>query len=303
VESDGIVVHTLDHSTDTSTLIIRRLVALTAILLPFVWLYGRVLFGLIGQWTTDENYSHGFLVVPLAACFAWERRHALATAVARPSVLGLLVVAVSLLVFVTGTLGAELFLTRVSIIGVLAGLVLFLCGPTHLRIVALPLAFLVLMVPLPSILFNQIAFPLQLVASNMGEGIIAAAGIPVLRDGNILQLPSRTLEVAEACSGIRSLISLLMLSILLGYFTERRIGRRLALAVATIPLAIVANAIRVAGTGLASEWISPAAADGFFHTFSGWLMFMVTCAGLLALQQVLPSHRRREPAARLAVGL
>lgn len=300
--NDGIAVHTHDHATDVPALRIRPFLALSGIVLPLIWVYSRTLLGLIGQWTSDDNYSHGFLVVPLATYFVWERRGALATAVARPSGLGLVAFALSLLMFVIGTLGAELFLTRVSLIGVLAGTVLLLYGPTHLRIAAFPLAFLLLMVPLPAIVFNQIAFPLQLVASNAGEWVIATAGVPVLRDGNILQLPSRTLEVAEACSGIRSLISLLMLSILLGYFTERRIWRRLMLAVATIPLAIVANAIRVAGTGLASEWISPAAADGFFHTFSGWLMFLVTCAGLLAIHNLLPRGRPRASASRLVVG-
>ena len=299
--NDGIAVHTHNHPTDVSTRLIRHLLALTAIVLPLVWLYRHTLFGLLSQWASDDNYSHGFVVVPLAAFFVWERRQALAAAVARPSVVGLLTIALSLLLFVTGALGAELFLTRVSLIGVLAGTVLLLYGPTHLRILAFPLGFLLLMVPLPAIVFNQIAFPLQLLASNAGEWVIATAGVPVLRDGNILQLPSRTLEVAEACSGIRSLISLLMLSILLGYFTERRLWRRLILAVATIPLAIVANAIRVAGTGLASEWISSDAADGFFHTFSGWLMFLVTCAGLLAIQKALPRGRLRTPTSRLAL--
>jgi exosortase len=301
--NDGIAVHTHHRPAVVSAILIPRLLAYTAILLPLVWLYRGTLLGLFNQWASDDNYSHGFVVVPLAVFFVWERRQALAEAVARPSVFGLLTIALGLLLFVTGTLGAELFLTRVSLIGVLAGVVLLLYGHTHLRIVAFPLAFLLLMVPLPAIVFNQIAFPLQLAASNAGEWVIATAGVPVLRDGNILQLPSRTLEVAEACSGIRSLISLLMLSILLGYFTERRLSRRLMLAVATIPLAIVANAIRVAGTGLASEWISPAAADGFFHTFSGWLMFLVTCAVLFLIQRALPCDRRRAPAQRVAMGL
>jgi exosortase/archaeosortase family protein len=142
-----------------------------------------------------------------------------------------------------------------SLIGVIAGTVLFVWGTRHSRILAFPIAFLLLMVPLPVILFNQIAFPLQLVASHLGETVIAAAGVPVLREGNVLQLPTRTLVVAEACSGIRSLVSLTMLGIELGYFTERRTPERIALAVAALPIAIVANAARVAGTGLASEWM------------------------------------------------
>ena len=250
-------------------------------------LYAGTLSSLVRQWQSDDNYSHGFFVIPLALYFAWERRGALAAAPPRPALTGLVIVAGSLLVWAAGLLGAELFLTRVSLIGVLAGSVLFIWGWRHLRILSFPILFLLLMIPLPSIIFNQLAFPLQLFASQVGEQVITTAGVPVLRDGNILQLPSKTLEVAEACSGIRSLVSLLMLAIVLGYFTEKRIGARVAIALASIPIAIAANAARVAGTGLASEWVSPAAADGFFHTFSGWLVFVVAFAGLLLVQQVI----------------
>jgi exosortase len=239
-------------------------------------------------------------VLPLALYFAWERRAALRDAAVRPSLFGLITIAGSLLLLVAGSLGAELFLTRVSLIGLVAGTVLFVWGTRHFRILAFPIAFLLLMVPLPAIVFNQIAFPLQLLASHAGETVIAAAGVPVLREGNVLQLPGRTLEVAEACSGIRSLVSLTMLGIVLGYFTERRTPERIVLAVAALPIAIVANASRVAGTGLASEWISPAAADGFFHTFSGWLMFVVAFGCLLLVQQAMAWARAWRPRPRRA---
>ena len=265
-----------------------------------LWLYGGVLAALIRQWSSDDNYSHGFFVIPLAAFFAWERRERLLAAPRHPSAAGLALVAVSLLVFTAGIFGAELFLTRVSLIGVLAGCILFIWGRDQFRTLLFPLAFLLLMVPLPAIVFNQIAFPLQLLASQAGESVIAAAGIPVLREGNVLHLPARTLEVAEACSGIRSLVSLLMLAIVLGYFTESRLWPRVLIAVAAVPIAIVANASRVAGTGLAAEWVSPAAADGFFHTFSGWLMFVVAFAGLLLFQQALAWLRALRPRTRPA---
>ena len=269
----------------------RTFVIPLALLIAIGITYFDVLVALVRQWSTDDNYSHGYFVLPLALYFAWERRHALSAAIRTPSWVGLAVVTGSMLVYLAGVLGAELFLTRISLIGVIAGTVLFLLGSAHLRILAFPIAFLLLMIPLPAIVFNQIAFPLQLLASQMGEAVIATAGVPVLRDGNILHLPSRSLEVVEACSGIRSLISLLMLAIVLGYFTERRIGNRIAIALAAIPLAIVANATRVAGTGLAAEWVSPAVADGFFHTFSGWLMFVVATAGLVLMQRALARVR------------
>lgn len=262
--------------------------------------YAGVLSSLVRQWSNDDNYSHGFFVLPLAVYFAWERRDALATAVRRPSSIGLILILGSLVVYTAGLLGAELFLTRVSIIGVIGGSVLFVWGWNHFRILLFPTLFLLLMVPLPSIIFNQMAFPLQLLASEVGEAVITTAGIPVLRDGNVLQLPSQTLEVAEACSGIRSLVSLVMLAIVLGYFTERRTGARLLIALAAVPIAIIANAARVAGTGLAAEWVSPAAAEGFFHTFSGWLMFVVAFAGLLLIQRIVSSVRARTTAPALA---
>jgi exosortase len=272
-----------------------RSVAIACVLAAaVVWVFGGILSSLARQWASDDNYSHGFFVVPLALFFAWERRAALLEAPHRPSVFGLFLIAGSLVVLLAGLLGAELFLTRVSFVGVLAGITLFVWGRGHFRILAFPIAFLLLMIPLPAIVFNQLAFPLQLLASRAGEAVIGLAGIPVLREGNVLQLPTRTLEIVEACSGIRSLVSLITLAVVLGYFTERRTGARVLIALAAIPIAILANAARVAGTGLASELISPAAADGFFHTFSGWLMFVFAFAGLLAVQRAIA---RRDPLA------
>ena len=273
----------------------RTAVAVALLGVALAWVYGGVFSGLVRQWSTDDNYSHGFFVIPLAVFFAWERREALTSSPRRPSVAGLFLILASLIVFVAGTFGAELFLTRVSLIGVLAGAILFVWGRDQFRALLFPVAFLLRMVPLPAIIFNQVAFPLQLVASQAGESVIAAAGIPVLREGNVLHLPARTLEVAEACSGIRSLVSLLMLGIVLGYFTEKRTSARVLIALAAVPIAIIANASRVAGTGLAAEWISPAAADGFFHTFSGWLMFVVAFAGLLLFQRALAAVRTWQP--------
>lgn len=265
--------------------------AVTALAAALVWLYGRVAAGLVTQWGADDNYTHGFLVIPLAAYFVYERRRELANARLRPSAAGLLVLAAGLLCFAVGQLSAELFLTRVSIIVVLGGIVLFVAGTQHLRLLAFPLAFLLLMVPLPAILFNYISFPLQTLAAQLGASAISAGGVPVLREGNMLLLPGRALEVAEACSGIRSLISLLMFAIVFAYFSEPRAPRRVLIALAAIPIAVLVNAARVAGTGLATYWISPAAADGFFHSFSGWLMFLLAIGALVACQRLLEAAR------------
>jgi len=269
----------------------RHVAAALLLCAGVVWLHGDTLSSLVWQWAGDDDYSHGFFVVPLAVFFAWERRRALLSAPSRPSVWGLLLLGASLAVFLGGILGAELFLTRVSLIGVIGGAILFVWGRDHFRTLLFPLAFLLLMVPLPAIVFNQLAFPLQLLASRVGETAIAAAGIPVLREGNVLHLANTNLEVAEACSGIRSLVSLLMLAIVLGYFTEPRTPARIAIALSAVPIAILANASRVAGTGMASHWLGPGAAEGFFHTFSGWLMFVVAFAGLMAAQRLIARIR------------
>jgi exosortase len=251
------------------------------------WLYFDVAVRLVAAWSTDGNYSHGFLILPLALYFAYERRDRLRAAPRRPTtVAGLLVVAASLVLLCAGTLGSEFFLTRLSMIGTLAGGVLYLMGPAHLRILAFPLAFLLLMIPIPAIIFNQIAFPLQLIASRFGEFVVSLAGVPVLREGNVIVLASSTLEVAEACSGIRSLVSLLSLGIVFGYFTDSRTAVRVQLALVTIPIAIVANGLRVAGTGIAAHHFGSAAAEGFFHTFSGWLLFVTALMMLLAVFQI-----------------
>jgi exosortase len=258
----------------------------------FAVLYRNVAVELIRAWSTDDNYSHGFLIVPVAAYLTWERRARLSAEPLRPAPIGLAVVLASLAMLVIGTLGAELFLTRVSMVGVVAGGILFLCGWAWLRVMAFPVAFLLLMIPLPAIVFNQIAFPLQLLASQAGAAAVSALGIPVLREGNLIVLSYTTLEVAEACSGIRSLVSLITLGVLYGYFIDPRMSVRLALLVSTIPVAILANAIRVAGTGIAAEYLGAESAEGFFHGFSGWAVFLVACTALIGIHHLLLTSMR-----------
>lgn len=253
----------------------------------FVLLYWRVIAKLVEAWSTDDNYSHGFFIVPLALYFAWERRHRFRSVPANPSMFGLVVVLGSMLVLAAGLVGAELFTTRISLLGTLAGIVLFLFGWGRLRVLAFPLAFLLLMIPLPAIVFNQIAFPLQLTASQVGEFAMTAAHVPVLREGNVLILANTTLEVAEACSGIRSLVSLLTLGIVFGYFADSRAWVRTLIALSTVPVAILSNGVRVAGTGIAAHRFGPAAAEGFFHEFSGWALFAVAFLMILGLQRLL----------------
>lgn len=265
----------------------RPTLAVAIVLVALAAAYHDVVAGLVRQWNTDDNYSHGFVVLPLALWFAWDRRAKLRALPTTPSLAGLFVIVASLGLLVVGVLGSELFLSRLSLIGVIAGLVLYLGGWPHLRVLAFPIAFLLLAIPLPAIIFNRIAFPLQLLASRAGATALEWAQVPVLREGNILVLANTKLEVAEACSGIRSLVSLLTLGILYGYFAESRIWVRVALGLGTIPVAILANAFRVAGTGLAAHYYGSEAAEGFFHSFSGWLVFIMAFAMLFVLHRLL----------------
>ncbi len=263
----------------------RKISAALLVGAGFLLLYRHVLAKLVSDWWTDDNYSHGFFIIPIAAYLAWERRDRFFAAVQRPTIAGLVVLVGSVLVLAAGVLGAELFLTRISLLGATCGIVLFLFGWARLRVMAFPLAFLMLMIPLPAIIFNQIALPLQLLASRFGEATLGAVDIPVLREGNILILAGTTLEVAEACSGIRSLISLLTLGIVFGYFSDSRVWVRSLIALSSIPVAVIANGARVAGTGIASDYMGPAAAEGFFHEFSGWMVFVVAFAIMILIQR------------------
>ena len=265
----------------------RTWVAVVLVVAGFALLYRQVIAKLVMDWYNDDNYSHGFLIVPLALYFVWERREKLQKMALAPSAFGLVVVLGSVLVLVAGILGSELFLMRISILGTLVGVVLFLGGWSYLRALAFPLAFLLLMIPIPAIIFNQVAFPLQLLASQFGESAMGIANVPVLREGNVLILANTTLEVAEACSGIRSLVSLLTLAIVFGYFSDPRGWVRTLLALSSVPVAIVTNGFRVAGTGIAAHRFGAAAAEGFFHEFSGWLVFVSAFMLMLAVQRAI----------------
>ena len=198
-----------------------------------------------------------------------------------------MITALGLLVLVVGVLGAELFLSRFSLLVVIAGLVIFFRGWEFFRAILFPWALLLLMIPIPAIIFNQITFPLQILASKAAAFALPLAGVPVLREGNVINLPAMPLEVAQACSGIRSLLSLGTLAIIYGYLMESRNSVRTLLALASIPIAVVANSLRIIGTGLLVQYWDPDKAEGFFHAFSGWLIFVVSLGMLFLLHHLL----------------
>ncbi len=243
--------------------------------------YAPVLMRLAQQWAADDDMGHGFFVPVVAGYIAWQRRDELAALKPPPNWWGLVVLAWGAAQLYFATLGAELFLARTAFIISLAGLILLTAGVRAFKILAFPIFLLFFMVPIPTIIYTQITFKFQLLASRLAEAALSFLGVPVLREGNILELATQRLSVVEACSGIRSLLTLSFLSLVYAYFFDRKVWMRFALLACTVPIAIVANASRVTITGLLSE-VNPELAEGVFHTASGWVIFMVALVIMIA---------------------
>ena len=267
----------------------RRKVALSgaAIAILLCSMYWRIAAKLVMDWYEIPDYSHGFLVPFFALFLLWDKRPRLREMAVMPSWSGLFLLSLGVLTLFFGVYGAELFLSRISFVLILAGLTWTFCGRAVLREVLFPLGVLLLAIPFPEIVFNQITFPLQLLASRAASALLPMLGVPVFREGNVIQLPVMKLEVAEACSGIRSLMSLFTLSVFYGYFLERTSTRRWIMALASIPIAVCANALRIVGTGLCVQYWDPSKAEGFFHEFSGWVMFVISLTCLYLLHRML----------------
>lgn len=262
------------------------LVALVLVVLLAI-LYWGILRNLVWQWWDDENYSHGFLVPLFSGLLIWQRRGQLAELAPDGSWVGLPVLLAGVGALIAGEVGAENFLARTSLIVILAGLVLFHLGTATFRLLAFPLLFLFFMVPLPASIFYAVASPLQSFAARNAASLLDLLGVPVLLDGNVLHLSQISLGVAEACSGIRSLISLLAVAVAWAALTVPGIWGKCILVAATIPITVGANAGRVVVTGLIGQWFGTEYARGFFHSFSGWVIFLLAFACLLAVHGVI----------------
>lgn len=267
------------------------------VVLAFLGILGAAYWGILRdlawQWWDDANYSHGFLVPLFSGWLVWRRRNQLAALAPAGSWAGLAVLVAGIGELLLGDIGADNFLTRSSLIVILAGLVLFHLGPAFFRLLAFPLAFLFFMVPLPATLFYAVAFPLQNLAAQNAAWALDLLGVPVLLDGNVIQLSQISLGVTEACSGIRSLISLLALAVAWAYLTLPGVWSMLILAAAAVPITIVANAARVVTTGLIGQWFGIEYAQGFFHTFSGWIIFLFAFVCLLGVHALIRLGRAR----------
>lgn len=260
---------------------------LAAMLLMFVALYWKVVPSMVQQWQKDENYSHGFLVPLIAGYFLWQRWPDLKEKLTRPCGLGLAVIVMGLLQLLVSWLGSEYFLMRSSLIVLLAGSVLLLFGPQILKAMALPLGYLFFMVPIPYIIYDMAAFPLKLFVTKLSVWVLKVSGVVVMREGNIIMFPATTLEVADACSGIRSLISLLALAVAYSFFINISARLRWILIISALPIAISTNALRVIATGFLAQWWGAAAAEGFFHEFAGLAVFALAMVMLITFGALL----------------
>ena len=274
------------------------------------FIYASVLLRLSNTWWTDANYSHGLLLPFVIAYILWSQRQKLTESPSNPSTFwGSLAIGVALFALWVGVAGAELYVQRLSLLLMIGGVIVYWRGFHLLRLMWMPLGLLLLAIPIPAILFNQVAFPLQLFASQCAVWSMQALDIPVVRQGNVIELmplnslQTRKLEVVEACSGIRSLLTLLTLGAVLAYLTAPRAranlasgwrpvtswgGCRFALVLfAAVPIAIVTNALRVSGTGILAHYFGTRIADGFFHAFSGWLIYVAALVLLFCFTWLL----------------
>jgi exosortase len=257
-------------------------------------MYASVLSSLAKQWWNDPNYGHGFFVPVFAGCVLWSQRDRWRALPFRPNNVGFAIMLFAIALRVLGTLGAELFISRLSLVILISGIVVFLAGSRMLKSIAFPIGYLLFMIPLPAIVYYQLTMPLQLWASRFGASGLVAVGIHTVREGNLLILPNCTLNVVEACSGIRSLLSLLAAVVAYGYLAERSTWKRIVLAVASVPIAIAANGLRLVATGVLSYFYGPSVDSGVAHLGLGLSFFTLAFLSILSVHKFLRFSPRRQ---------
>ena len=263
-------------------------------------LYAPVISSLVRQWLDDPNYRHGILIPLVSALLLWKRRDELREASRDGgTAAGLLLMIAAAGLLVTGTAAAEFFAMRISLPLMLLGATLFLMGRSYTRIAGPPLILLLLMVPLPYIIYFKITFPMQILSARLSAGTLAALRVSVIRKGNILLLPGYTLEVVAACSGLRSLMTMFTLAVVFAFFTDMSKTRKVILVLLSVPAAIAANTVRLVVTAMGALFIGPGFADGPLHEASGIIVFMagflmlLLCAGILRWTQYRRKNRSR----------
>ena len=261
------------------------------ILSALLCLYLPFLKTLIAEWGTNDDYSHGYFIPFLSAYFIYSIRDELREISVQPNNAGLFVLLAGLGQLMLGKIGSEFFLQRTSLIVVLLGLVLFFLGSKYFKKIFIPVGYLIFMVPLPAIVWNKIAFPMQLFSSYLTEQAVSSFGIPVYREGNVIHLAQTTLEVVAACSGLRSLVTMFALSGALAFLSTLSAGKKTILFLSAAPIAIFANIVRLSATALMATKIGADAAQGFLHEFSGIVVFVLGLSLLVGVNWMLGKTR------------
>ena len=253
----------------TRDTVIQSMIVLSA----FYLLYSHTIAKLVSDWSADPNFSHGFLIPFVALYMIWYKRDRLSRISVSPSVLGIVVIVLGMLGHIAGNLGAELFVQRVSMLVTLSGMIMYFYGVNIFRALLIPVAYLLIMIPIPAIIWNKLTFPLQLFAAARASEFIALIGIPVFREGNILHLANTSLEVVDACSGLRSLTSLLALSGAFAYIVPLKTVSKWILFFSAVPIAVAVNVLRLTVTAGTAVWIGEETAHGTVHDMSGLVVF------------------------------
>lgn len=270
-----------------STITRQALLSLGVMLAGLIFLYYPILQKLAHDWDTNDNYSHGYFIPLLSAYLIYTYRDELRKLPLQSNIGGFFLLAAGLIQLIVAKTGSEFFLQRTSLIPVLAGLVLFCLGFAFLKKLFLPIIYLIFMVPLPAIIWNKIAFPMQLFGSFLTEKVVAFMGIPIFREGNILHLAETSLEVVDACSGLRSLTTLFALSAVFAILSSHKPWQKWVLFLTAAPIAIFANIVRLSTTALLASKYGSDVADGFLHDFSGIVVFAVGIILLVTASNLL----------------
>jgi exosortase len=258
-------------------------------------LYIQVIIELVSDWWNDSNYSHGFLVPLVALFLIWRKRDAIKKADKEKSYWGFIIFLAGLFLYLVGTAGAEYFSARLSLVFVIFGLTLYFSGKKVLKEVWFAIAFLIFMIPIPYVIYYALAFPMQLLSTKVSVFLLHIIGLPAVRQGNIIYLSnSYALEVAEACSGLRFLVSLLALGALLAYLTQKSKIKQIVVFLSTIPIAIAANFFRIFITAVGAYAISTKLAEDFLHELSGLFVFIISTFLLLIVSFFVSLLGRRK---------